>query len=363
MKNKCSKISLLLFGLLCSFTLQLLNINNSSSYAASYQSGYELPENIDNAYKQSLHQSNDSLNSNNYDVNYIISSPSGGENDINQYTVVAFTCEYNTYDSNYNVVQNSVSDCGVYLTEQDGIEKVSIRAGYWIYYTVTDYISNSPRSWISDYDSSYKLEVYSYNKLYNSPNGITFFRVDKLKENGLNINIDDSETGIFNSIINAITSFFKPLFDSINDFLSAMSTSIDDGFDAMTSFFDNFFSDLSSNVNSWFILDKDVLVTQFDNFKASFNSKFSFISAVLAFPVSLYTIMFNNLSYQPPCNTFKVIGNIAVDWHINLCSAPTPLLLIARGVLMIALVFIIFKLLENIVYTIIDSKDKIGDNS
>ena len=371
MKYKCSKIYLLLFGLVCSFTFSLINPNTTSAY--QFIKPFNLSQNTINYLSSEFTGCRTTLEpTDDFDIQFVIWTDNyyTVDDDNNRPRLLAYTCDYR--DSYGN--KQTLADCGTYRVLVGGRYRYAIVASYFISANVSpstgDLVYNGNEyatSWSINYDGNYAGWYYD-EKFPNASNldnfGLYTDSLNKLDDWNIgqpDDNTDDSS--IIDSIINAITSFFKPLFDSINAFLESISTTASNTLDSVTSFFDNFFNDLSDNVNSWFILDEDLLVTQFDNFKSSFNSKFSFVSAVVAFPVSIYSIMLNNLSYIPPCNAFRLNANVAESWAINMCSVSPSLLLIARSFLSIILVFAIFKLLENIVYTIIDAEDKKGDNS
>lgn len=155
----------------------------------------------------------------------------------------------------------------------------------------------------------------------------------------------------------ALENFFSPLFEAISNILNNILESIKNLF----SWFGNFFSSLLDFFVTLFKLDIDLLKTQFDNFISSLNRKFAFIAQVMSFPISVINTIISANNVSPACHSAVLAEKLS--WSLNLCSVPPTLLQIARVLLNITLAFAIYKLFEHIIYTIIDSQDKVGGDT
>lgn len=260
------------------------------------------------------------------------------------YHVVAYTCVDKQYtgqgDSGYS--EKYYQDCGSYLEydKNSGVYTIKIKAVYIMssgsYYKRTNKLTYGG---FSRYSSDYYQTISSSD----DPNYYTIYLDQHNKINQFNIkpqsHFEQSNSGsggiagldfgaFAKGIVNGITDFFKPLVDLIN-----MT------FKIITDFITGFFEKVAEFVKNLFKIDFSIVKEKSENLQKTINNSGG-LGKLIFLPVNLLGIVMTHNTVT--CSNFSVV--IAKDYvpiSFDLCHAPEPLILIARSVLLVSILFIL----------------------
>ena len=304
------------------------------------------------------------------------------------YNIVAYTCVDKKYDSEQGYVEKYYDECGSYLEydKNSGIYTIKIKAVYIMnnikYYKRTNQFSYSS---FTKYNDNYQIISSS-----DDPNYYTVYLDQHNKINQFNIkpqsNFEQPNSGsggiagldfgaFAKSIVNGITDFFKGLVKSVTDigdflhgnggnkkglfptlseeFLKSVN-SITDFFKPFTDFVKSildFFKTKIENIRDFLInfikylfnIEPEYITNKVNSLKEKITTKLGTVGSVFADTITFFQTFLSHGNADLSCKNESItVKPDALGIKYNMCSVPKPLLILARSVLVLSIMFLVF---------------------